>query len=397
MPRSAALQVDRQPSPVSKAGRRAASLPALLAALSLACGSDEPAADPAAPAGASQPVRTVVTAAAEEVVLRDVVRLSAEVEPWAAVTVAAEATGRVVEVAVDVGDRVAAGDLLVRVDAEEVRAQLAQAEAQVAEAEATLRQAERDFGRGRQLAETQDISRGELDRLELARDTAAARLEAARASVRLRRTAVAHTETLAPFAGVVSERSVEVGSWTAPGSPLVRLVDQSRLKVRGSASQEDRARLARGMPARVTADALPGVVWEGDVRLLGQEADDATGTYLVEVAVPSPRAATGRAAGSERLLPGMQGAVEVVVGERRALVVPRAARVSTAAGEGVFVVDSADDSATARFLEPAFGGTSGDQLEILSGLAAGSRVVVVGQHVLHDGDPIRVEPIEVGS
>jgi membrane fusion protein (multidrug efflux system) len=326
----------------------------------------------------------VVTAAAEEVALRDVVRLSAEVTPWASVTVAAEATGRVVELPVEVGDEVGAGALLARVDDEASRARLAESEARVAEAEATLEQAERDLERGRQLADTRDISQTELDRLALARDTAAARLAADRASARLQRTMVADAETRAPFAGVVSERRVEIGSWISPGSPLVRLVDRRRLKIRGAASQRDRARLTPGLPASVRADALPDTVWQGSVRLLGQEADEATGTYLVEVTVDPPRAQTG-----ERLLPGMQGSIEVEIGQRPALMIPRVALITTADGDGLFVVrDGGEGGTVARFLQPRTGVTSADRLEILEGLDAGDRVVVAGQHVLHDGDPV---------
>ncbi len=367
-------------------GRGGLFLLLLLLALT-ACGPPaDQTTDLTEPAAEQRPLRRVVTAAAEVVALRDVVRLSAEVTPWASVTVAAEATGRVVEVPVEIGDEVAAGDLLVRIDDETVRAQLAESQARVAEAEATLEQAERDLERGRQLAETKDISMTELDRLELARDTATAQLAADRASARLRRSMVADAEARAPFSGVVSDRMVEVGSWIAPGSALVRVVDRRRLKVRGSATQRDRARLTPGLSATVRADALPEAVWDGSVRLLGQEADEATGTYLVEVAVRDPRTDSGA-----RLLPGMQGAIEVEIGEREALMIPRVALITTADGDGVFVVreeGGAGDAAAARFLQPETGATSEGQLEILDGLEAGDRVVVAGQHVLHDGDPV---------
>jgi len=370
----------------------------LLALSTTACGpAADPAAEPADPPRAQQrPLRRVVTAAAEEVALRDLVRLSAEVTPWASVTVAAEATGRVVELPAEIGDEVAAGALLARVDDEASRARLAQSEARVAETQAMLEQAERDLERGRQLAETRDISLTELDRLALARDTAAAQLDAERASTRLQRSMVDDAVARAPFAGVVSDRLVEIGSWIAPGSPLVRLVDRRRLKVRGSATQRDRARLTPGLPAAVRADALPGIAWQGSIRLLGQEADDATGTYLVEVAVDEPRAATG-----ERLLPGMQGSIEVEIGERRALMIPRVALITTADGDGVFVVRDGDGDgeagSVARFVQPQTGITSEDRLEILAGLAAGDRIVVAGQHVLHDGDPVEGEPVEDDS
>lgn len=326
-------------------------------------------------------VRTVRTAAVRSTLLRDTVLLTAEALPWSAVTVAAEISGRIVELPAEVGDPVREGDVVARLDDATVRAERDRAEARVRSARAALVQAERDLERGATLAETQDISAGELDRLTLARDTGAAELQAAEAQLDLNRQDVERAVVTAPFSGVVSERHVEVGSWVSPGSPLVRLVETRRLKVRASASQKDRARLATGLPVEVRVEALPGAVFEGRIRLLGQEADPATGTYLVEVAVAEP------SAGDDRLLPGMQGTVEILLGERTALVVPRAAVVTVGDADGVFV---AEDGA-ARLVRPELGTASEDQVEVLAGLEENEEIVVAGQHVLQDGDPIRRE------
>ncbi len=323
-------------------------------------------------------VRTVVTEPARQILLRDTVQLSAEVMPWAAVTVAAEITGRVVELPAEVGDEIGAGTPVGRIDDATARVELARTQAEATRARVALTQAERDLERGRELAKTQDISTGDLDRLNLERDTASAELAAAEARRDLYRQNADKTVVRAPFAGVVSERFVEVGSWISPGAPVVRLVSQRRVKVRGSATQRDRARLSVDLPARVTVDALPGTVFEGEIRVLGQEADAETGTYLVEVAVAQAQNEAGR------LLSGMQGSIEVEIGAREALVIPRAALVTTADGEGVFVVDDG----TVRFVRPQAGVVTEDRLEIVAGLAAGDDVVVVGQHVLHDGDPV---------
>ncbi len=358
----------------------------LAVALLCAVACSRPTADnPGNPEAAEETssVRSVVTLPAREITLRDTVRLTAEVAAWAAVTVAAETTGRIVELPAEVGDEVARDQLVARIDDATVSARHSQAEAEVAQATAALAQAERDLERGRRLAATQDISEGDLDRLTLARDTADAQLAAARARARLSGESLADTVVRAPFAGVLSERPVEIGTWIAPGSPIVRLVDHRRVKVRGAASQQDRARLRTGLAAAVRVDALPGLTFAGHIRLLGQEADARTGTYLVEIAVEAPRAPSG-----ERLLPGMQGSIVVEIGARPALVIPRSALITTAAGEGVFTaVDG-----VARFTSPETGEITKDQVEIVAGLAAGDEVVVIGQHVLEDGDPVRRDP-----
>ena len=353
-------------------------------------GSTTGVGDATAAAEETKPARTVVTELAAVVNLRRTVELTAEAAPWAAVTVAAEATGRIVELPVEAGDPVDAKTVLARIDDAKVRAELDQARAEVAQAEATLAQAERALERGRELATTRDISEDDLDRLTLAYDTAQPRLAAARARVTMKQQSLDGTVVRAPFAGVISERFVELGSWIATGSPLVRVVDQRRIKMIGAASQRDRARLRTGMPAEVRLEALPGVTFEGRVRLLGQEADQRTGTYRVEVAVDDPRApfVDGSADGSagDRLLPGLQGTLVVELGARQALTIPRSALFLGAGGEGVFTVRAG----TARWVTPEVGTMSEDRAEILSGLEEGDPVVTLGQHMLHDGDPVLI-------
>lgn len=354
----------------------------LAASLCLACGSDETAGEAAADAEQDVQRRTVVTAIAEQIEFRETVDLSAEITPWAAVNVAAEATGRIVELPVEVGDRIAEGAVVARIDDAMLKTELAQAEAQLNQAKATLSQAERDLERGRELEKTQDISIDDLDRLVLARDTAQAQTSALEAALSMKNQHLEDTEVRAPFAGIVSERMVEVGSWIAPGSTILRLVDESRVKVRGSASQRDRARIETGMRAEVRVDALPGARFAGKVRLLGQEADSRTGTYLVEAQVKDPKSDDGR-----RLLPGMQGSLSVELGTRPALMVPRASLVQTPAGEGLYVVRDR----IAVFVQPQTGAVTADRIEILSELNPDEPIVVIGQHVLRDGDAVTVD------
>ncbi len=346
-----------------------------------------PASDQATPAtDEGPPVRRVVVQSVEEAVLRTIVELSGEVYPWAAVTVAAETSGRIVELVVEVGDRVQQGQMLARIDPNRAEAALAVARAEVDRCEVSLRQAERDLDRGSRLAATNDIAEGDLDRLALTRDTAAAQLEAARGNLGLSEQTVADTLINAPFSSTVAERFVELGTWISPGAPVVRLLDQRRLKVRAAASQRDRARLSPGLPVTVRAAALGDEVFSGSVRLLGQEAEASTGSFLVEAAVQAPKIAA-----EARLLPGMQARLAVDLGSHRALVIPRRALVTTADGDGVFVVQDG----IARFRTPKIGKVREQLAEVLSGLSAGEVVVVVGQHVLSDPTPVQL--LDAGS
>jgi len=325
--------------------------------------------------------KVVVTGLVVETSLRDQITLTAEAAPWAAVTVAAETVGRVVELPADDGDRVVAGAVLARLEDTQARALLAQAEARDAGGRAALAQAERDLERGQSLAETRDISQGELDGLVLGRDTAEASQREASAALDLARERLEDTVIRAPFAGVVSARLVEMGSLLAVGSPVARIVDDSRLKVRAAASQADRAHLRAGLEAAVEVHALPDEAFVGRVRFVGAESDSSTGTYLVEVAVERPVASS-----SARLVPGMQGTVVVTLGELSGLFAPRAALMDTQDGVAVFTVEEG----RARLARPTFGHLTPELAEVVSGLEAGDPVVVQGQHLLQDGD--LVEP-----
>jgi membrane fusion protein (multidrug efflux system) len=339
--------------------------------------------DSGQPTGEKQvQIRVVVTEPVAEMMLRTTVEISGEVRPWAAVTVAAEAAGRVIELQTEVGDAVAAGQVVARLDDDQARARLEVARAEVARAEAGLIQAKRDLTRGEQLAATNDISEVDLESLHLAHDTIKAQLAAARASMDLAEQALADSVIRAPFAGTVAARMVEIGSWISPGAPVIRLLDQSRVKVAGAASQRDRARLRDGMTAEIHAPALPGESFSGNIRLLGQEAEAATGTYLVELAVSDPTTPSG-----SRLLAGMQVSVIIALGAHRAIAIPRQTLVSTTSGEGVFIVNNG----IAHFKAPELGEVHELLVEIRSGLQPGDRVVTSGQHVLVDGCQVREE------
>lgn len=352
-----------------------------LAALSIVaagCGAPSPEATELEKA-APTPLVAVVEAQLEE--WSETVELSVELSPWAAVTVAAEVAGRVVELTVEHGDRVEEGRVLARLDAATAEAELAQAAARRLSAEAALEQARRDLERGRSLAGAGGIlSDDQLDRLELAVSTGQASLEEAAAAVRVLEQRVDDMSVRAPFAGTVSQRHAELGSWLGRGDPVVRLVDDRRLKARASASQADRVRLDLDAAAELRAEAFPGATFEGRLRYLGAEADAATGTYLVEAAVEAERDGL-------RLLPGMRGSMTLVLSTQQDLLLPRVALVDGA----VFVVEEVDGDLGSAFRRPVESEPIGPgRLRILSGLEAGERVVVQGQHRLADGARVSV-------
>ena len=310
---------------------------------------------------------------------QETLNLTAELYPWAAVTVAAETAGSVVELAVDHGDQVRKGQLIARLETAGAEAELQRSEARLESSRAALSQASRDLERGKALAGAAEgiVSEDEVERLLLAHDTRTAEVAEAEAAVRVVREQLEDMKIRSPFQGVVSERYVEQGSWVSGGSPVVRLLDLHRLKIRASVPSIDRMRVGLDQGAVFTTSAMPDVTHPAQLRYLGREADAATGTFLVEAATTSD-------GWSGPLLPGLQGTLTLILAEHEGLLIPQTALLSSAAGEQVFVVE--DGKASRIAVETAR--VDARRVQVVSGLAPGMRLVTQGQHRLADGQTV---------
>jgi len=260
--------------------------------------------------------------------------------------------GRLTEVRVREGDRVTAGQVLIRYDDRILRAQLDKATA-------TLKQAELDYRRNQQLLEKGFISADAVSRV-------ATELEIARAEERLLRARVEHMAIAAPFDGVVTERLVEPGNVTPQHTHLMTVIDPSQLVTDVDVSELVIPYLDVGDAAEVRIDALGEKLHPGKIVRIHPAIDPATRTGRVEVVLnPVP---TGARA-------GQFCRVELKTGSTQRLVVPLAALQRDVAGEFVYVLG--DDGAVRR-TGVASGLRLADRVEIRGGLGRGDRVVVKG-------------------
>ncbi len=413
--------------------------------------------EPAAPA---RPLPRVSVVTPERRTIRRVVRVPADVLAFDDATVFARATGYVREVPVDIGSRVARGDVLAVLDvpdldaaAEAARGVLARAAAGVEESKAafaiaetgvTLAEAEGEQARsevGRAEAE-QELRAAMRERLEtslrsspnlVSRDAvdearaqariADARLDQAGAAVRVAdakheaakarlggaRAAVASAEAAgkaakgalaqaevaagfatlrAPFAGVVTERWVDPGdlvkNGTAGGSPVLRVVDLSKVRVRLRVAEPDAPAVAPGRAFRLLVDELPGRDFRGTVARVAGALDLETRTMVVEGDLENRDGA---------LRHGMFGRVSVDLEEHpEALVLPAAAVTTARRKSSVLVVEGG--KVAKRPIR--IGVDDGIVVEVLEGLKGEESVITAGAGLVADGDAVEAVPAEPG-
>ena len=336
---------------------------------------DGRAAEAAAPAPA-KPALSVAVATPERVALPTTVAATGNVAAWQEAVIGSEANGwRLAEVRVNVGDRVRRGQVLATFAAALPQADLAAVRAQVAEAEALLADARANAERARGLAASGALSAQQINQYLTAESTAAARLEALRASAKVQELRLAQAQVLAPDDGVISSRSATVGAVVGAGQELFRLIRGGRLEWRAEVAADDLAKLAPGQ--RVRVQPAGGAAVEGRVRMVGPTVDPATRNGLVYVDLPRPGAARA----------GMFARGDFELGSTPALTLPAGAVLLRDGFAWVFKVGADGRVEQAKV---TVGRRSGERVEITGGLDAAARVVASGGSFLADGDLVRV-------
>ncbi len=273
-------------------------------------------------------------------------------------TVSAQTSGRIAELPFDVNDYVEAGAVIMRFTDTEQQAALASALAALEEANARLAEADQEFDRFSRMIENQTISQARFDQSKANRDAAQARVNAAQSGVATAREQLEYTVVRAPYAGIVSDRHVELGELVRPGQPLISGLSLQQLRINVDVPQ------SMFDTVRKIGKAFAYV---GDERIAAQSltyfpvADPAANTFRVRVNLPD---------GAGPLYPGMFIKVGFVVGETERLLVPAASVARRSELSAVYVVDG--DSVTLR--QVRVGRRYGDDVEILAGLSEGERV-----------------------
>lgn len=336
----------------------------------------------AAGASASEGV-PVTVAEVEQQAIKRRIQLTGTVTSLRVAQLSPSTSGLVSELYADVGDRVEADEVLVRLDPELARHQWESARAEVAQAESEVADARRRLQEAERLGSRQGIAETQIRDLEaeVARDQAT--LEQTRADAAYRRAVLERHKLRAPFAGVVSRKLTEQGEWISPGEGAFELVATEKLRLDFEVAEDYLTDLRPDTDVQFRIGALPDRSFRGEVKTVVPVTDPGARTFLLRV-VPKQS--------DPRLLPGMSvNATLQIPTDRSGIVVPRDAVLRHPDGRTVvWTVESGDDGPVAREQVVTPGQTFDGLMEIREGLASDARVVVRGNETLQDGQRVRL-------
>lgn len=276
-------------------------------------------------------------------------------------TVAAQTSGRVDAILYDVNDFVPAGAVMVRLRATEQHANLAAAQAALNEATAREAEAQTRYQRIASLYQSKVVPKATFDEASANRDAAVARLNEAQAGLARAKEGVSYTEVRAPYAGIVTKRLVQVGETVAPGTPLMSGLSLQYLRVAVDVPQSivDQVRRLKKAAVYIGQRRI-----EATKVTIFPEASSQSNTFRARLELPE---------NATDLYPGMFVKVGFVTGEAERLLVPTDAIVRRSEVTAVYVLEP---SGNISMRQVRLGDRFDDRTEILSGLAAGDRVVL---------------------
>ncbi|WP_374603414.1 efflux RND transporter periplasmic adaptor subunit [Niveibacterium sp.] len=288
--------------------------------------------------------------------------------------------GKVLERNVTLGSRVKKGDLLARIDPQDVELNAEAAKAQVVAASADLALAKAEFDRSKALSDQHFISGSVLDQKRAALLAAQARLQQARAQADVASNQSGYSRLVADRDGAITATPVEAGQVVAAGQTVLRIAASNEREVLIYVPEQRIAGIKTGTPVGVRPWAAQDQVFEGAVREVAAAADTTTRTYAVRISVPRA---------DDKLALGATAAVAFPTQQKSSIVLPHGALIQKSGAPSVWVV-SADGTLQPRSVK--VGAWREDGALIESGLANGDRVVVVGAHRLAAGDKVKPVP-----
>jgi len=283
---------------------------------------------------------------------------TATVEAFNVNNISPSSPNRIVSIAVEVGDHVRRGQVLVTLD-----------NTTAAQLKVNLDQTQRDYNRAVQLLKIGSGTQAQVDAVK-------AQLDAQKEQYR---NVLENTRLVSPVNGVVTARNLDPGDMS--GAQPILTVGQitPNVKLLISITENDRAKVAAGIPVQVNFDAFPGETFEGKISRVYPNVDPSTRTFQAEVIVPNS---------NEKLFPGMFARVNMTQGVESRVVVPdRAIVKQTGSGNKYVYVYS---NGTVSYNKVEVGQRLDDSYELISGVNDGDTVVIAGQSRLSNGAKAKI-------
>ncbi len=312
-------------------------------------------------------VTQVVTAVAKQQPVTESLSLVGTIAANEFVEIKSETDGTIQEILFEEGEQVAKGKLLLRLDESKFAAT-------VAEADANFKLSQANYDRAGQLFKDKLISQQEYDQTS-------AMFEVNRAGLDLMRRQLKDTRIYAPFSGIVGARQVSPGQVIARSTVLITLVDLDPVKLEVNLPERFLSQVRTDQMLDITVTAYPGRRFAGKVYFIASQLDPSTRTALIKALISNPQ---------HELRPGRFASLELTLKVRdSAIVIPEIALMFDGDNARVFLMD---DKETAQVRPVKLGLRLPGLVEIVSGVAAGDRIVVEGVQKVVPGAKLRVAP-----
>ena len=326
----------------------------------------EAAAETAPEARAERPPRLVAVVDAPRIVHARTIRISGRTEADQRAVLASRVGGIVEELPLRQGDRVEAGDIVMRLETEGK-------ESAVETARQLLAQRETEFAATERLVNSGNLPRLQLDNSRSALASARSQLDAAAAEL-------ARIEVRAPFSGIIDRVRTEIGSSVSQGSEIATLLSLDPIVAVGEVSERDVAYVHPGHPASIRL--VDGREMTGEIRFVSREASAQTRTFRVEVAIPNPEAT---------IPSGMTTEITLSAEPVQSVMLPRS--VITLSADGDLGVRGVDQSETVVFYPIDLVDDSPTGL-YLAGIPDAVRIIVAGQELVTEGERVNAVPAD---
>ncbi|PSB31605.1 efflux RND transporter periplasmic adaptor subunit [Stenomitos frigidus] len=381
------------------------------------------------PEAISAPAIAVETLSIRVQALANTLELSGTIRPVDQATLSTRVSGRIIYFPLEAGDRFRQGDILARIDVQDIAAQTNQAQAGVAQAQAelarsqaslsqlrsqklsaqaALRQAQINQTRSAQLRAAGAVSQANLDETNTALDQARAQVAQAEAGIQQSQAAIAQSQAainqaksgvtaasmnesygtvIAPFDGIVTEKLASLGETTNPysmnGTALLKIENPDRLQLEISVPEANLRFVRVGQSVQVRVESASQTL-KATIQQIVPAADANSRSFLVKIPINN----------SGRLISGMFGRIALPVnGKQDTILIPSTALIQRGQLQGVYVVNTNTSNQSTAVLRWVKTGQQRDgKVEIVSGLTTGDRIITNHIEQLSDGQPITTQP-----